>query len=185
MGAHCTHTHDHTSSVPCACPGLAPRHTCSVARRSVRESRFYISRFKEPYTLLAFFLSSSESVSCLGWVVGLSLAPSPLSPVSAGLAASFTPCHLSLSVLRLSRAARRARERERGPRRDTHREVPSHCHTAGTRLKGGPCVQCIVLSRGKLVTRHPRLPPPRRPPRARPPSWARWGRARHSVAARR
>ena len=44
----------HTHVLPCLrVPRASPRVTCSVARRSARESRFYISRFKS--TLLAFF----------------------------------------------------------------------------------------------------------------------------------
>ena len=63
MGAHSTHTHDHTSCVPvCVSRASGPRD-CSVARRSARESRFYISRFNEPYTLLAFFCPRLREVT--------------------------------------------------------------------------------------------------------------------------
>ena len=45
----------HTHVLPCLrVPRASPRVTCSVARRSARESRFYISRFNEHTT--RFFL---------------------------------------------------------------------------------------------------------------------------------
>ena len=187
MGAHCTHTHTHTRS-HVLCPVCVSRaspasHLQRRASVGAGVEVLYITLKRAHYSL---FFKVHTRLSRRARLPG----QPPGAPPRARAAARRVRPPRARAKPKPLRGSRARAHMHGGARarcaRETVTQVPSHCHTAAHQApRWALYVQCIVLSRGKLVTRHPRLPPPRRPPRERPPSWALWGRARHSAAARR